>query len=265
MEALHGLSAQTLRELAAAIRSGRLAFPGTELGLRAYVHADARPSVVAALRGLETAASSREAAALLLDAIAEARARALAAAPQLELVWTGPEVSGSGSRDTRVVVEELMRLARSNILIAGFAIYDGLRVLGTLAQRMDSEPELSVRLFVNIGRERGDNRPNQELVIDYRSRFMDSVWPGQRMPRVYFDPRALSSEPGPRASMHAKCIVVDNDLAFVTSANLTSAAQERNIEAGVLVRDPAFALGLRRQFEGLVSRGDLTELALAHR
>ena len=38
------------------------------------------------------------------------------------------------------------------------------------------------------------------------------------------------------ASVHAKCAVADGALAFVTSANLTEAAMERNMELGVLIR-----------------------------
>jgi len=38
------------------------------------------------------------------------------------------------------------------------------------------------------------------------------------------------------ASVHAKCAVADSRLAFITSANLTSAALERNMELGLLLR-----------------------------
>ena len=41
--------------------------------------------------------------------------------------------------------------------------------------------------------------------------------------------------------------------AFVTSANFTEAAQDRNIEVGVLVRIPSFAVSLREQFDTLVN------------
>jgi phosphatidylserine/phosphatidylglycerophosphate/cardiolipin synthase-like enzyme len=37
--------------------------------------------------------------------------------------------------------------------------------------------------------------------------------------------------------MHAKVIVVDDVAALVTSANFTAAAQRRNIEAGIVLRD----------------------------
>lgn len=47
---------------------------------------------------------------------------------------------------------------------------------------------------------------------------------------------------------------------LITSANLTEAAQERNVEAGVLVEDAAFARGVVAQFERLVDAGVLVRL-----
>ncbi len=46
--------------------------------------------------------------------------------------------------------------------------------------------------------------------------------------------------------------VVDKERALVTSANFTQAAQERNIEAGVLIAEPSVANALQVQFETLV-------------
>jgi phosphatidylserine/phosphatidylglycerophosphate/cardiolipin synthase-like enzyme len=37
--------------------------------------------------------------------------------------------------------------------------------------------------------------------------------------------------------LHAKGVVADDEVVFVTSANLTEAALDRNIEVGLLVRD----------------------------
>lgn len=58
-----------------------------------------------------------------------------------------------------------------------------------------------------------------------------------------------------RATWHAKGVVVDNDLSFVTSANFTEWAQTRNVEAGVLVKGALFNSQLRNQVEGLVRSG----------
>ena len=41
---------------------------------------------------------------------------------------------------------------------------------------------------------------------------------------------------------------------FVTSANLTEAALERNIKVGLLVRDRALAASLSSHFRGLIDR-----------
>lgn len=77
--------------------------------------------------------------------------------------------------------------------------------------------------------------------------------PGERGPRVFYDPRAL--EPAREgAVLHVKAIVADDQLAFVISANLTEAAFERNIEAGIPSRDRALATALALHFQTLIDR-----------
>jgi phosphatidylserine/phosphatidylglycerophosphate/cardiolipin synthase-like enzyme len=62
--------------------------------------------------------------------------------------------------------------------------------------------------------------------------------------------------------LHAKCVVVDKQVAFVSSANFTEAAQVRNIEAGALVRSARFASRLAHHFEALAAAGVLQPLPL---
>jgi phosphatidylserine/phosphatidylglycerophosphate/cardiolipin synthase-like enzyme len=93
--------------------------------------------------------------------------------------------------------------------------------------------------------------------------FADSLrrdWPGTRRPEVYYDPRSLAPVGDHRATWHAKCVLVDEEVAFVTSANFTEWAQERNVEAGVLVRDRDFTGQLRSQFDGLVQGRQVVRL-----
>jgi phosphatidylserine/phosphatidylglycerophosphate/cardiolipin synthase-like enzyme len=61
--------------------------------------------------------------------------------------------------------------------------------------------------------------------------------------------------------MHAKCVVVDEAAAFITSANFTAAAQQRNVEVGVLVRDVDFATRVAAQWRTLAARGMFRPLA----
>lgn len=64
-----------------------------------------------------------------------------------------------------------------------------------------------------------------------------------------------------RATWHAKVVVIDDEKAFVTSANFTEWAQQRNVEAGVLVRNAEVARQLRQQFEGLVQSKQVRRFA----
>lgn len=60
--------------------------------------------------------------------------------------------------------------------------------------------------------------------------------------------------PATTATLHAKCVVVDDERSFITSANFTDRGQPRNIEAGVVITDGAFSEQLAGQWR-LVSAG----------
>jgi len=60
--------------------------------------------------------------------------------------------------------------------------------------------------------------------------------------------------------LHAKCVAVDRQHAYVSSANFTEAAQERNIEVGLLVRSPRLAAQLTNHFDRLLEAGFLKEV-----
>ena len=102
-----------------------------------------------------------------------------------------------------------------------------------------------------MGRPYRDARHESELLRECADGFRRE-WPGARLPEVFYDPRGLAVDSADQATWHAKCVVVDDGRAFVTSANFTEWAQQRNVEAGVLIRDSQFASQLRRQFTGLV-------------
>jgi phosphatidylserine/phosphatidylglycerophosphate/cardiolipin synthase-like enzyme len=63
--------------------------------------------------------------------------------------------------------------------------------------------------------------------------------------------------------LHAKAIVADEQAALVTSANLTEAAFDRNIEVGILTRDQLVAASLARHFRVLVDHRRLLPLPAA--
>ena len=191
----------------------------------------------------------------MLRLLAKERGAAQAIADRVELVWSGTEVMAGGSRDTAVVVQELFREARDNVLIASYALDTGSKaeaLFGKLAGRMDAEPGLRVRLFVNVQRKYLDETADATLLREFAETFRHDLWPGERVPEVFYDPRALAAYSKTRACLHAKCIVIDDERAFITSANFTEAAHERNIEAGTLITDTILARALKAQFDTLV-------------
>ena len=85
------------------------------------------------------------------------------------------------------------------------------------------------------------------------------VAPGLKAPEVYVWPieRRPTDERGRHGTLHAKGLVIDESMAFVTSANLTEDALNLNMESGIALRFPAAAKEIAAQLEALVSRGDL--------
>ena len=63
--------------------------------------------------------------------------------------------------------------------------------------------------------------------------------------------------------LHAKALVADAETVFVTSANLTEAALDRNIELGLLVRDASLAKSIIRHFQTLIEKKLLRPLPVA--
>jgi phosphatidylserine/phosphatidylglycerophosphate/cardiolipin synthase-like enzyme len=157
-------------------------------------------------------------------------------------------------------VGELFSTAENSILVAGFAGAQGKLIFKKLSDRMHELPDLQVRMFLNVPRPYRDSTPEAELLKRFADKFRLEEWPGPRPPEVYYDRRALVSGNFEHSSLHAKCIVVDERKAFVTSANFTEAAQMRNIEAGVLITDSNFARSLVGQFEALISNGLLCQV-----
>lgn len=261
-DCLQGLSPNILFDLAQALDAGALTAPYAAVQLRRLGCDHDSERVAADLARLAHLEMAPPALAQVLRLVAAERQAGQQTADRTELVWTGPETRAGRGRDTAVVVRDLFQSAEKSVLVATFALFQGRHLFEQLARRMEERPNLQVKLFVNVGRPHGDTRPEAAIVKVFADDFLRDHWPGSRAPIAYYDPRSLSAEPGPRSSLHAKVIVVDDTRAFVTSANLTEAAQERNIETGVLVESRPFAESLRLQFEGLVASALFRRLPL---
>lgn len=257
---LMSLPRGVLVQLAEALRQGRIKPPFRTFSLHQTLEPATRVEIATELLRLSELGMTPEALAATLELLAKGQEERQRLQDRLELVWTGPEPAGSMTRDTGVVVQELFARAKSRLLISTFVIYQGRDLFKALATRMDAEPALAVQLFLHVGREKNDHRPPAQLATEFLHHFKCEIWPGKRLPDLYYDPRALEPGGQGRLNLHAKCIAADDHWLFVTSANFTEAAQQRNVELGILAENPSLARHLREQFEHLVAERQLKRL-----
>ena len=253
---LVALSAPSLDSLTTALRSGRLAPPYHDAALSRLVAGSQQHAAATLLAALECEGFTPAQAAVLLETVAAERRRMHDAAPRVDVVTTGPSPTTSG-QTTAVAVRELFSLASESVLLAGYAIRQGDRVFATLAQRMDADESLAVRFFLEVKRADHDTTQASLVISRFVEKFKTTDWPGQRLPQIFCDPRSVAEERPIRSSLHAKCVVVDQTHAFVSSANFTEAGHFRNIEVGVRLEDEATARRLTDHFELLVESNDL--------
>ncbi len=250
---LLSLAPTELNALAASIRSGRVTLPCSASSLHRIIGTADGHSISRSLETLASLGMSPEAMSACLELVAQSVASRPPLEDLVDLVTTGPEAGGVANRSTGVVVADLFRNAQRSVLVAGYAIYQGQRIFQSLAERMECCSELHVRMFLDVPRARGDTSSINNRIARFVQAFKTSQWPNRApMPQVYCCEQIMETENGKPGSLHAKCIAVDDQQVFVSSANFTEAGQDRNIEVGLLVRSAVLSERLSRFFESLV-------------
>jgi phosphatidylserine/phosphatidylglycerophosphate/cardiolipin synthase-like enzyme len=166
---------------------------------------------------------------------------------EVQLIWTGPDVSGLPFRRTEQALLELITSAKRSLLIAAFAAYkipelveaintsaaSGVDVVFVLESSVASGGKLSFSSVKGLG-----------LSTSVRT----FVWPLSKRQK---DPQ------GHYGSLHAKCAIVDSTLLFLSSANLTEFAFNLNMELGVLIKGGPLPCAAENHFRALIATGYL--------
>lgn len=251
---LSQVSSSALGRICEGLRKGSLSAPIDRAGLLDFGIRNQLDALLTTLSGHGTKACI----AILEAALTERLHRK----PSPELVWTGPEGRTATARDTAVVLRALFEQARESVILAGYSFSHAHEVLEPLYDTMKKHG-VQAMFFVNIPQiERAVPNPEDHAAFHLQD-FLRQNWPfADPKPRLYYDTRALVPGP-PYCSLHAKCVTVDGLRAFVSSANFTQRGQDRNIEAGVLIEDAAFAGSLANQWMGLVQSGWAREVGVS--
>jgi len=168
------------------------------------------------------------------SAVALARKR-----QQIDVVWTGPETGTGAGRLTASVVTDLIDQAYRSILLVSFATNNEPAIEASLIAAADRGVEITLLA------ERHEDNPGYTASA--------TPFPGLRAVRLRW--RADRRLRG--AALHAKIIVIDDDVALVGSANFTGRAMAANLECGILIRGGPQPRAIRDHVGDLWSRGYL--------
>lgn len=183
---------------------------------------------------------------LYMSGLLSGAARAVSRSRQhqsVSVVWTGPESGVSSSRLTAATVIDLINEARVEILLVSYATQTEPSISTALSA---AEPRgVMVTLLV----ERNADNPSYTSPLSVPFPSVEALrlhWPRAQRPSG--------------AALHAKVIVVDDSVALVGSANLTSRAMESNLECGILIRGGPQPKAIRDHITGLYASGSLRRL-----
>lgn len=177
-----------------------------------------------------------------LDAVMELRDL-----QEVEIVWTGPATGLLVARSTREVLIEVIRAAQRSLICLSFAAYKADVVQSELVAAAERGVDVMLILETEADSKGGlsrDARAAFEVLEGVASFFL---WPGENRPSVGSG----------TARFHAKAVVADRSVAFVSSANLTGAAIDSNVELGLVVRGGPVPEQLETQIRELIANGVL--------
>lgn len=173
--------------------------------------------------------------ALALESVQAAQGNA--DVPAVEVVVTGPSSPAAPVRLTSEVVRQLIDQATQRVTLVSYAAYRMPSVIAAL------DAAVARGVDVNLILESAENLEGGGGAHAY-AKYSIYHWSTDRR------------EP-PEAKLHAKAVIIDSSDVLLTSANMTNAAYDKNIELGVLCRGGGVARQVQAHFDALISRGVL--------
>jgi len=167
-----------------------------------------------------TKVSSGELVAMLLSS--SNAIKRITSEQSIDLVWTGPTTPFVSTRRTEQALLQVINAAKKELFITSFVTYDVANILTSLNKACNRGVVVSILL--ELSQDQGGS-----VSIDGIGR-MKALVP-QALLYAWRDKTDIFTN----GSVHAKVAVADKHICFITSANLTGNAMEKNMEAGVCI------------------------------
>lgn len=162
----------------------------------------------------------------------------------VEMVWTGPSTGMVPVRHTEQVLCEVIESARNRLFIVSFVAYEVASIMNALQAAVGRQVQVNILLESSTAK-------GGKVTVDSFKTMKDAV-PSANL-YVWHVGNGKKGVTAATGAVHAKCAVADGKVAFITSANLSTAAMERNMELGVLVRGGHLPEQLHRHLDALVT------------
>jgi len=255
---LHELTIKRLESLSASFKNGPLSYGLNDAALQ-QIAGNQSGQIKPFLTELQSNGFSALQIGILIDTILMVKKDQTQVEYLIELVLSGPEITGIPMSDTAATMHSIIESAKDELLLVGYAVHHAQELFKHIYDKMQKNDSLKVTFCLNINRNQGDTSLESEIVHRFISEFKEKHWPWEKTPSIYYDPRSLAMNNFQHTSLHAKCLVADRTLALVTSANFTEAAQERNIELGILIRHQDIIERIVSYFESLTENKRLVK------
>jgi phosphatidylserine/phosphatidylglycerophosphate/cardiolipin synthase-like enzyme len=255
------LPSSTLLALGNALKNGSLRFGVSASNL--YPFLGSRSSeLTTVIQGMIENGSTTAILGRWCHVIYEAKCRIEISDASLFLALSGPDVPGTPIVSTPTMVRALFEEAKNDVIVTSYVFSHCRELLAPLATKLDQQSDFKVRFIVDLSHQRKATEEPMPVVANrFKTKFLADYWSSKREPEFWHDPRVFTEKDKSLSGvMHAKAVIIDHEVALVTSANFTEAAQNRNIEAGVIVRQRCQVARLRNYFEGLIEIGMLKKI-----
>lgn len=164
-----------------------------------------------------------------------------------EFVWTGPTTPFVSARRTEQALLQVINSAEQSLFITSFVAYDVSTIVKALNAANDRG--VAISMLLELSQEQGGS-----ITFDAIGNMRELI----KSAKLYVWRDKLDEFLNGR--VHSKVALADGKMCFITSANLTGYAMEKNIEAGVLITGFRFCNALKLHFESLISTKTISQI-----
>jgi|JFJP01.1.fsa_nt_gi phosphatidylserine/phosphatidylglycerophosphate/cardiolipin synthase-like enzyme len=171
----------------------------------------------------------------------------------IELTWTGPKTREVNLRRTDQALIELINLSNKRVIIVSFAVYKAKTIMSALEKAANRGVEINIIIEspdASEGKIAYDTIAALGRAMKSKARIF--IWPHAK--------RQVTPN-GKYGALHAKVAVGDQNILYISSANLTDYAMSLNMEMGILVFGGELPAQAQGHFDELITEGTLSELS----